>query len=52
MEKIIHPISGESGYFATNKEKTLIDAVLSDYVINQLVVNVSSHNDVRGVGHE
>ena len=52
MEKIFHPVSGEEGYFATDKEKTLIDAVLSDYVISQLVVNVSSHSDVRGVEHE
>lgn len=48
MEKIFHPVSGESGYFASEKEKTLIDAIFRDYAINQLVVTESSH-DVRGV---
>ena len=38
MEKIYHPVSGQTGYFCTEKEKTLIDAVLTDYAINQLVV--------------
>ena len=52
MEKICHPISGEEGYFATDKEKILIDAILVDYSMNQLVIQESSHNDVRGVGHE
>lgn len=51
MESIIHPISGENGYFCSEKEKTLIDAVLVDFVVNQSVLQVSSH-DVRGVGNE
>ena len=38
MEKILHPISGESGYFTTEKEKILIDAILHDYSMNQLVL--------------
>lgn len=50
MEKIFHPVSGEKGYFATEKEKNLIDAVLSDFAINQLVVTASANS--RGVGHE
>ena len=45
MEKILHPISGETGYFASEKEKILIDTVLKDFVLNQLVL--TSHN-VRG----
>ena len=48
MERIIHPISGEKGYFATEKEKTLIDAILCDYSMNQLV----THSSVSGVGNE
>ena len=51
MESIIHPISGESGYFYSEREKTLIDAVLKDFVVNQFVLQVSSH-DVRGVENE
>jgi hypothetical protein len=51
MEKIFHPVSGEEGYFATEKEKNLIDAVLTDYAINQLVVTESSAVG-RGVEHE
>ena len=47
MENIIHPISGEKGYFCSLKEKTLIDAIIQDFNINQLVVQSSSHN-VRG----
>ena len=37
MERIFHPVSGESGYFATEQEKVLIDAIIHDYN-NQLVV--------------
>lgn len=49
MEKICHPISGETGYFASEKEKLLIDTVLKDYVINQLVLTSA---DGRGVESE
>ena len=49
MEKIFHPVSGEKGYFATEQEKTLIDAVILDFKINQLV---TASADSRGVGHE
>lgn len=49
MEKIVHPISGENGYFTSEKEKTLIDAILVDYSMNQLVIQESSRSDVRGV---
>lgn len=37
MELINHPVSGEQGFFCTNKEKILIDAVLTDFSMNQLV---------------
>lgn len=50
MEKLIHPISGETGYFATEKEKTLIDAVLKDFLISQFVLQVSSHSESEGCG--
>lgn len=51
MEKIFHPVSGESGYFATEQEKTLIDAVLCDFTAkNQLVV--TSHSSASGGRHE
>ena len=46
MDKIIHPISGEHGYFCTSREKNLIDAILVDFSINQLVVQSSP--DRRG----
>ena len=48
MENIIHPISGENGYFCTNEEKILIDAILRDYSMNQLVLQESSRS-ARGV---
>lgn len=44
MEKIFHPVSGESGYFTTEQEKVLIDAIIHDYN-NQLVVTSA---DCRG----
>ena len=46
MEKIIHPVSGENGYFASETEKILIDAIIQDFSVNQLVVNSSA--DGRG----
>ena len=45
MQSIIHPISGEKGFFCSEKEKILIDAILCDYSVNHLVT--TSH-DVRG----
>ena len=41
IELISHPISGEDGYFCTEKEKVLIDAILFDYS-NQFVLDDSS----------
>lgn len=42
MERIYHPVSGESGYFTTEQEKIVIDAVISDLTAkNQLVVQSS-----------
>ena len=40
IETIIHPISGEKGFFCTNEEKILIDAIINDYS-NQFVLNAS-----------
>lgn len=48
MDKIYHPVSGESGYFCTEQEKVLIDAMIVDYS-NQLVVTSA---DGRGVCDE
>lgn len=49
MYEIYDPISGEKGYFTSEKEKTLIDAILYDYGMNQLVLHESSRS-ARGVG--
>lgn len=46
MEKIFNPVSGESGYFCTEQEKVLIDAIFVDYSMNQLVLTSA---DGRGV---
>ena len=51
MDKILHPVSGENGYFCTEQEKVLIDAILHDYSMNQLVLQEASANG-RGVGNE
>jgi len=51
MDKILHPVSGESGYFATEQEKVLIDAILSSYSMDQLVLHESSRS-ARGVSDE
>ena len=45
MKQIVHPASGEIGYFVTEQEKVLIDAILTDYSMNQLVTSA----DGRGV---
>ena len=45
MENIIHPVSGESGYFCTEREKVLIDAIISDYSMNHIV-----HTSANGRG--
>ncbi len=49
MESIIHPISGQQGYFCTEKEKTLIDAIIQDFNVNQLVIQESSRSARGGV---
>ena len=46
MEKIFHPVSGESGYFTTEQEKVLIDAIITDYSMNQLVVTSANGRGV------
>ena len=51
MDLINHPVSGESGYFCSEMEKVLIDAILCDYRMNQLVVTTSSRSE-RGVVDE
>ena len=48
MDKIFHPVSGEHGYFCSETEKVLIDAILTDYSVNQLVIQESSRS-ARGV---
>ena len=48
MEKINHPVSGESGFFVTDRQKNLIDIVFKQYVISQLVTTRS----VSGVEYE
>lgn len=45
MEFLYHPVSGESGYFCTEKEKILIDAIISDYSMNHIV---HTSTDSRG----
>ena len=52
MDKIFHPVSGESGYFCDEQEKILIDAILSDYSMNQLVLQEASTVNGRGVENE
>ena len=47
MDKVFHPISGEKGFFCSETEKILIDAILSDYSMNHLVV--TSANGRGGV---
>ena len=37
MELIYHPVSGEKGFFCTNREKVLIDAIIRDFSMNHLV---------------
>lgn len=49
MDSILHPVSGESGYFCSIQEKVLIDAVLKDFVVNQLVLTSA---DGRGGSDE
>ena len=51
MERIFHPVSGESGFFATEQEKVLIDAILVSYSVDQLVLQESSRS-ARGVSDE
>lgn len=41
MESIMHPISGENGYFCTIREKNLIDAILTDYSIKMVLQDSS-----------
>lgn len=48
MESIMHPVSGENGYFCSEREKILIDAILHDYSVNQLVIT-SSRSERGGV---
>ena len=47
MDTVYHPVSGEKGFFCSELEKTLIDAIISDYSMNQLVV--TSANSRGGV---
>jgi hypothetical protein len=50
MNKIFHPVSGEEGYFCSEKEKIVIDTILFDWNSKNLVVNdESSTVNSRGV---
>lgn len=49
MIDIIHPVSGEHGYFCTNQEKEVIDAIISDFRSKHLVVTSA---DCRGGAYE
>jgi len=49
MERIYHPTSGERGFFCSDEEKILIDAVLVDFSINQSVLESSSRSARGGV---
>ena len=40
MEKFIHPVSGEIGYFCSEKEKVVIDIILKNSM-NHLVLESS-----------
>jgi hypothetical protein len=45
VERIFHPVSGEVGYFCTESQKTLIDAILNDYSMNQLVTSANGRGE-------
>ena len=46
MDTILHPITGEQGYFCSNKEKTLIDAILNDFNQSILIPHSVRGNDL------
>lgn len=50
MDTVYHPVSGEKGFFCSELEKTLIDAIISDYSMNHLVRTTSANG--RGVADE
>ena len=41
LHRIFEPISGEEGYFCSESEKAVIDAILSDFQNKHLVVTSS-----------
>ena len=47
MQRITHPISGETGFFCSEKEKSIIDAIIGDFNSRHLVVH--SSRSARGV---
>ena len=49
MIDLIHPVSGEHGYFCTKQEKELIDVILADFKNKHLVVTSA---DGRGGAYE
>ena len=51
MESIIHPQTGEHGYFCTCKQKVLIDAIVNDFN-NQHILQSASHDSVGDDVHE
>ena len=51
MEKLIHPITGKKGYFASSEEKELIDLAIVILIASQ--ESMSSHSfSVCGVADE
>ena len=49
MIDLIHPISGEHGYFLSESEKEVIDVILADFKNKHLVVTSA---DGRGGAYE
>lgn len=48
MDRIIHPVSGETGFFASEREKLIIDVALKQMLVNSIVTSAVG----RGEGSE
>ena len=44
---LVHPISGEKGYFVSESEKEVIDVILADFKNKHLVVTSADGRGVR-----
>ena len=49
MYSIIDPTSGEKGFFCSESEKVLIDAILVDFSNKNSLVVQDTSSDARGV---